>query len=58
MTTNELIEMIKSLPPEKQREVEAFIEELSEEKKPSTFEEAAEKVFRQNSELFSKLADS
>ena len=58
MSIEELVAKIDSLPPERQREVEAFIDKLSEEDKPLTFEGAAEKVFRQHSELLKRLADS
>ncbi|MEO6054184.1 MAG: hypothetical protein ABIP97_09245 [Chthoniobacterales bacterium] len=62
MSTAELIEKIKALPPEQQREVEGFVAQLtggSSSVKYASSEEVravSGRIFEENTELFKKLA--
>ncbi|HSI15498.1 MAG TPA: hypothetical protein VK961_25865 [Chthoniobacter sp.] len=68
MSAAEIIEQIKALPLEEQREVFSFVREAEKESASvngqgvryvddRTFDVAVERVFEQHSELFKKLAE-
>jgi hypothetical protein len=61
MSAQEVIEMIKALPPQEQREVAEFARTLKEESEPNSdirpgFDQAAREMFDQYKELFRELA--
>jgi hypothetical protein len=65
MSAQEIIEQIKSLPPEEKAEVMKFVHQIeaavhsgdkAQYMDPTTFESAKEKVFTKHSELLNKLA--
>ncbi|GAT34475.1 hypothetical protein TSACC_22900 [Terrimicrobium sacchariphilum] len=58
MTSDELLCKIESLPVEKRRLVEEFVQTLMGEDAGPSFEEAAARVFAKHETLFRKLADS
>jgi len=59
VSTAELIETIKALPPEKQKQVVLFIQHLQTQavgKETVAFEKAADSVFAKHGKLLSELA--
>jgi hypothetical protein len=56
MSTAELIEKIKMLPPEQQKEVEGFVLRLTEQRSAKSFEKASAAVFKKHSKLLRELA--
>lgn len=58
MTADVLLRKIQSLPDEKRRLVEEFVNMLTGEDASPSFEEAAARVFAKHETLFRKLADS
>jgi hypothetical protein len=56
MSTAELIEKIKALPPDQRKEVEGFVPQLIERRLPKSFEEASAAVFKKHARLLRELA--
>jgi hypothetical protein len=62
MSTAELLEAIRALPPEKQKQVESYVHQLRESDTPLRYadtgqaREVAARIFEENKELFQKLA--
>lgn len=65
MSATEIIEQIKTLPHEEQRQVFAFVRDAETPREPASvryadhksFREAADRVFEKHDELFRRLAE-